>query len=1035
MTAEPTNPLNVFYSYARKDEKLRSELGKHLTPLKRQNLIKDWYDRDISAGKEWEQEIAMHLNTSQIILLLISPDFLASDYCYGIEMKRALERHEAGEARIIPIMLRPVDWQGTPFRKLQTLPKNAKAVTSWSSKENAFVEVAKGIREAVKELKAQPSLTLAPPTTAIEEVIINSSINPSSLPVITQEHQSSIPVLAPVWHVPYRRNPFFTGREDILTRIHTILTAEKTAAVSQPPAISGLGGIGKTQTAVEYAYRYRDDYQAVLWVQANTHEILISGFVALAGHLNLPEKNAQDQSQAVHAVKRWLEQHSEWLLIFDNADDLSVVDTFLPSALAGSNGHILFTTRTHTMSGRAQRIEVKEMPVDEGALFLLRRTDLLAPDTPFSSIAEAVRTAATAIVEAVDGLPLALDQAGAYIEETGCSLSHYLELYQTRRKELHLRRSKQPEGHPEPVATTWSLSFQKIEQASPVAADLLRFCAFLHPDAIPEEIITEGAQFLSPVLQSVANDLIKLDEAIGELLNYSLVRRHTEGKSLFVHRLVQAVLRDEMDPATQQQWAELTVQTISDLFPFGVATTWHLCERYLPHAILCVTYIKQWSIFSVEAAYLLHNTASYLDDRARYGEAEPLYQRALAISERLQGPDHPNTASNLNNLAVLYMNHGKYEQAEPLLQRAVAIRERVLGRDHPDTAQSFDNLATLYYQWKFEQAEPFYQRALAIRERVLGPDHPDTAQSLDNLATLYSHQGKFEQAEPLHQRALAIRERVLGPDHPDTARSLNNLAVLYSNQGKFEQAKSLLQRALSNRERVLGPDHPDTAQSLDNLASIYKEQGKYKQAESLHQRALAINERVLGPDHPNTARKLSNLASLYVRQGKYEQAESLCRRALAIYERMLGPDHPNTAIGLNNLALFYADRGEYEQAELLLQRALAIYERVLEPDHPVSARSLDSLALLYAKQGKYEQAEPFFQRALAIRERVLKPDHPDTASSLDSLALLYAKQGKYEQAEPLYQRALAIRERKLGAEHPDTKRVQENYADLLQKMN
>ncbi len=198
------------------------------------------------------------------------------------------------------------------------------------------------------------------------------------------------------------------------------------AALSQPPAISGLGGIGKTQAAVEYAYRYRDEYQHVLWVLANTHETLTSSYLALAGLLNLPEQGAQDQSLTVQAVKNWLEQHDRWLLIFDNADDLSLVDEFLP---AGSSGHILFTTRAHVMSGRAQRVEVEEMDAEEGALFLLRRTTMLARDAPLSSVSEAVRTAASAIVDAVDGLPLALDQAGAYIEETGCGLSRYLKLY------------------------------------------------------------------------------------------------------------------------------------------------------------------------------------------------------------------------------------------------------------------------------------------------------------------------------------------------------------------------------------------------------------------------------------------------------------------------------------------------------------------------------------------------------------------------------------------------------------------------------
>ena len=423
---------------------------------------------------------------------------------------------------------------------------------------------------------------------------------------------------------------------------------------------------------------------------------------------------------------------------------------------------------------------------------------------------------------------------------------------------------------------------------------------------------------------------------------------------------------------------------------------------------------------------ILNNLGLALSASADYSEAEPLYQRALAISEKALGPDHPSTATSLNNLALLYKSQGQYEQAEPLYQRALGIREKALGPDHPSTATSLNNLAALYdSQGQYEQAEPLYQRALGIREKALGPDHPDTATSLNNLAALYDSQGQYEQAEPLYQRALGIKEKALGPDHPSTATSLNNLALLYKSQGQYEQAEPLYQRALGIREKALGPDHPSTATSLNNLAALYDSQGQYEQAEPLYQRALGIREKALGPDHPDTATSLNNLAALYDSQGQYEQAEPLYQRALGIKEKALGPDHPSTATSLNNLALLYKSQGQYEQAEPLYQRALGIREKALGPDHPDrekalgpdhpdTATSLNNLAALYDSQGQYEQAEPLYQRALGIKEKALGPDHPSTATSLNNLALLYKSQGQYEQAEPLYQRALGIREKALG---------------------
>src|SRR5205807_2229797 len=259
--------------------------------------------------------------------------------------------------------------------------------------------------------------------------------------------------------------------------------------------------------------------------------------------------------------------------------------------------------------------------------------------------------------------------------ETHCGVSAYLDSYRQRQAELLKRRGGTGKEHPEPVATTWSLSFEQVERLNPMATDLLRVCAFLAPDAIPEDLLLEGASELG--------------------------------------------------------------------------------ARVLPHALVCETLIEAYSLEFAEASRLLDQTAYYLYSRAQFPQAEPLYQRALAIREQQLGPEHPDTARSLNNLAGLYHAQGKYEQAEPLYQRALAMHEQQLGPEHPDTASSLNNLALLYQnQGKDEQAEPLLKGALAIKEQQLGPEHPDTASSLNNLAGLYNAQGNYEQAEPLLKGAL-----------------------------------------------------------------------------------------------------------------------------------------------------------------------------------------------------------------------------------------------------------------------------------------
>ncbi|GAK60191.1 kinesin light chain-like protein [Candidatus Vecturithrix granuli] len=424
-----------------------------------------------------------------------------------------------------------------------------------------------------------------------------------------------------------------------------------------------------------------------------------------------------------------------------------------------------------------------------------------------------------------------------------------------------------------------------------------------------------------------------------------------------------------------------------------------------------------------------------LYQQGQYAEAIPLAEQELAIREKASGPEHPDTATSLNNLAVLYKTMGNYAQAEPLYQRALVIREKALGAEHPDTAQSLNSLATLYYgMGDYAQAESLYQSVLAIRKKVLGPEHPAIATSLNNLAVLYQTMGDYAQAKPLLQRALTILEKVLGPEHPDTATSLSNLAALYYDMGDYAQAEPLYQRALTILEKVLGPEHPDIATSLNNLAALYRAMGDYVQAEPLYQRALTILEKVLGPEHPNVATNLNNLAELYRDMGAYAQAEPLYQRALTIREKVLGPEHPAIATSLNNLAALYDAMGDYAQAEPLYQRALTILEKALGPEHPNVATSLNNLAVLYGKMGDYAQAEPLLQRVLAIWEKALGPEHPDVASSLNNLALLYHNMGIYAQAEPLYQRALTIDEKVLGPEHPNVAIDLNNLAELYRDM-
>ncbi len=796
--------------------------------------------------------------------------------------------------------------------------------------------------------------------------------------------EASLTALSPYWLVPLPRNPFFTGREEILEALHTQLHVEQVIALTQSYALRGLGGIGKTQIALEYTYRHALEYSAIFWIDAETIEHVMSSLLRIAELLQLPERQEADQQLGVAAVLRWLSTHSQWLLIWDNVEDLELLQRLLPPTRQGAT---LITTRHQALGTLARGMDLAPMGREEGMLFVLRRAKVLEPEATSERMHQltvsmpAEYAAAEKLVAAMEGMPLALDQAGAYIEETGCSVSAYLERYEQQRARLLDRRGVLGGDHPHSVTATFLLASQRIEREQSAAADLLHVCVLLHAEAMPEELFVAGAAYLGPELASLATDPYQLDQAIAVLRSLSLVQRQPEKRTLSMHRLLQAVLRERMSGPEQAEWLRRVIAALNAVFPDVTHEAWGQCERLLPHVLAVATAIPDCA-GDRELAEALQKAADYLCDRARYEQAEPLYQRALCIGKRVWGPEHPQVAYPLCGLAFLFYEQGKYQQAEPLYQRALQIREQVLGPAHPDVASTLERMGMLYWkEGKYEQAKLLYQRALCIQEQAKGTEHAEIAHLLNDLAILSVEQGKHEQGELLYQQALSMWERALGANHPDVAMALNNLADLYIEQGKYEQAEPLCEQALRIWQQALGAEHPEVAYPLRHLADLYMEQGKYEQAEPLYQQALRIWEQALGPEHPNLAYPFHGLAILFTRQGKYEQAEPLYQQALRIWEQALGPEHPRVAHPLNNLASLYTAQGKYEQAELLFQRALTLREQHFGQHHPEIAQTLHDLAIFYQKQGNLSEAISLTERALEIRSQSLGDAHPKTVAT------------------------------------------------------
>lgn len=702
------------------------------------------------------------------------------------------------------------------------------------------------------------------------------------------------------WSVPYDRNPFLTGRETVLQGLRAAFGDVQTTEQPIIQVVSGLGGVGKTQVAVEYAYRYEQDYQSIFWVRAETETERIASFLTIAQALQLPIAATQPPDVVMGEVLNWLTQTGGWLLVFDNADQPEQLKLWRPRR---GRGHILLTSRAQRFDslGVAQPVRLDTLLPSEAVTFLLQRTGR-SPD-------EAAEVAAASqIATEVGYLPLALEQAAAYILDRQIRFQDYLTIYQQHRLAV-LQRSRPVVGdYSESVATTWALNFRQVEKVSSAAADLLRISAFLAPEAIPYELFEQGVMVLGTtslgaVLASAASDLCCMADLLAPLAQYSLVNINPTARTFGMHRLVkEAVRHDLINASATQTWAILSIEMLGSVFPEVEFEQWDQCDRLLPHGLASQGWIEDIGYQSPQSAQLLNRVGHYLLKQGRYDTAEPLLQTALSQRQQLFGADHPAVAESLYQLGALRRAQGRYSDSEILYCQALEQRQQFLDQDDPDLAASFNDLALLYRdQGRFSESEPLHRQALAIRQRIFAHDHPDVATSLNDLGLNYWKQRQYEAAEPLFIEALEIYRRLGSDMHPSFAICANNLALIYQAQGRYGEAEPLYQTTLNIYEQVMGTEHPNVATALHNLAGLCKARQMYDRSQALYEQAIALRRQLLGDGHPHLASSLHQLATVYALQGSFPEAQALYEAALEIRSRVLGPQHSATLKTLNAL--------------------------------------------------------------------------------------------------------------------------------------
>ncbi|MGH9966989.1 MAG: tetratricopeptide repeat protein [Pyrinomonadaceae bacterium] len=997
-------PYDLFISYSRKDnlpaadgrpgwlDAFVAELGREHRRFSTVELNVFFDKSEIRVMDDWKLRILAALRQSKLLLAFLSPNYFASPYCRW-EWEEYV-RHESSRA-VSDNGIAPIYFVEVPgFESGQMEQQIAHWVDDLRRRE--FCDLRPWISEGIEALQR-------------EDVRRRLELLDQQLSDRLEQAERAAAALGNV----DRHNENFVGRSEELRSLREMLATKKVGMVT---LLHGLGGIGKSALANQYSHAFADAYSGGRWlVRCEGQDDLRAALLHLAAdpqlRVEFTDAEKKDLDLALRRVLLELEKRSRdnadakhppaCLLVLDNVDRPALLSPVQVDRLPKADWlHLLATTRlTPNQLFNAQRdrafLALDELPESDG----LRLIELHQPGGRFANDAE--REAAREIVRRLGGFTLAVEGVAVFLglhDEISCA--GFLE----RLKQEGLAAPEDAAGH-EQVRMTLRHREKQISSAlGPTLAQLsseehlaLSYAALLPADQIPLPWLRALASEQFPGLRENPSEgrAGPWRQIERRLLGHRLLIRTAEFNVVRMHRLVQELVANNIEPNLSQLFRDLLIKY--------AATRWLFLEQEW------LEWRNRWEIESLRgfaeglldsghrlATYIANSTALRLLDLARYADAEPLMWRALEIDEQSYGPNHPNVATDLDTLAQLLQATKRLGEAEPLMRRA-----------------------------------------LEIAEQSYGPDHPNVGSTLNNLAQLLQDTNRLGEAEPLMRRALEIAEQSYGPDHPNVGSTLNNLAQLLQATNRLEQAELLMRRALEIAKQSYGLNHPNVATDLNNLAQLLQDTNRLAEAEPLMRRALEIDEQSYGPNHPNVGRDLNNLAQLLQATNRLADAEPLMRRALEIHEQSCGSNHPDVAIDLNNLALLLQATNRLAEAEPLMQRALEIDEQSYGPNHTNVGRDLNNLAQLLQDTNRLAEAEPLKRRALEIAEQSYGPNHPDVAMALNNLAVLLGATNRLAEAEPLMRRNVEILYKftvSTGHEHPHIRAAISNYADLLQQI-
>jgi hypothetical protein len=811
-----------------------------------------------------------------------------------------------------------------------------------------------------------------------------------------------------VFQVPLR-NANFVGRDRLLLDIRARLASAATAAVL-PQALHGLGGVGKTQVALEYCYRFAPDYDVVWWVPAEQIAEARSALTALAPHLGIvPGDDAGETLRAVLDALRRGHPFRRWLLVFDNADDVEEVQMLLPhGTLPHDSGHVIITSRNQDWSDIGDSVLVDVFTREESVQLLARRGRGITP-------LEADRLAAR-----LGDLPLAIEQAAVWQAETGMPVEEYLGLFDEQLAQL-LSQGK-PRHYTTSVAATWGIAFERLKEQSPAALQLLELCAFFGAEPIPFQVVKMGryAPSLPSPLNETISDSILRRRAVREIGRFALARVDPGRDTLVVHRLVQAVLRDRLPEDLRERYRA----SVHELMAAANPGTPDNNRTWPDHAALSPHVVPTDVVNGRDAATrkVVLDQVRYRYRRGDFAGSDELAEMARRRWVQALGPDDEQTLQVSRELASALWWLGRIVEARELRRETLDRMRRALDEDHEMTLITANGVgADLRVAGSFQQArehdEDYYER----HRRVFGDDDPNTLRSANNLAADLRLLGDFQRARDLDQEILERRRRMLREFDSDTLGSVTALAQDLIGLGHYAKAQTLVEERLADFRRVLGPNHYEVLRALRTHAVAKRRAGDYEQGHKLAEENLELHRVRFGEAHLDTLAVMTTACNSRRMVNDLVGAREIGEQTLEGYRRLLGPDHPFTFVSMTNLAIVLRRLGDPVGARNMNEAAQAGMERSLGADHPFTLCSIGNLANDLSAAGDHAGArrlsEDLVPRSEAIRAR--RPLY--TLGCYLNLALDMEATGDRRAAERTMSRALAELEQLLGPDHPDTR--------------